>query len=98
MNEILRLLRIYIGMNGAEFADKLGISKSYLSEIEKGKKSPSLGLIRKYAEIYDTKPSTIMFLCDNAPSIKLIDYMKSKIIGVMVSIAKENEAKKENGF
>ena len=43
----------------------LGISKSYLSEIENNKKQPSLELLKKYSEIYDMKLSSLILLSEN---------------------------------
>ncbi|MCZ7597545.1 MAG: helix-turn-helix domain-containing protein [Gammaproteobacteria bacterium] len=44
----LRLVRDYHRLDQRELAGKLGISPSYLSELEKGKKKPSLELLEKY--------------------------------------------------
>jgi transcriptional regulator with XRE-family HTH domain len=65
LNEALRLLRVFNDLKAVELAEKLSISTSYLSEIEKGKKEPSLDIIKKYAEIFDTSPSTILFFSEN---------------------------------
>jgi len=59
-NEALRLFRIFNDLKLYEMADKLDISPSYLSEIEKGKKEPSLKLIEKYAKVFDIKASSII--------------------------------------
>jgi transcriptional regulator with XRE-family HTH domain len=61
LGEALRLLRVYHDMKAGELAIKLGISPSYLSEIEREKKTPSVALIEKYAEVFKTRPSAIMF-------------------------------------
>lgn len=61
LGEALRLLRVYHDLKAGELATKLGISPSYLSEIEREKKTPSLALIEKYAEVFSTRPSAIMF-------------------------------------
>jgi transcriptional regulator with XRE-family HTH domain len=65
LNEALRLLRVFNDLKSYELADKLGISNSYLSEIEKGKKEPTLEIINKYAEIFGTEPSTILFFSES---------------------------------
>jgi transcriptional regulator with XRE-family HTH domain len=41
-------------------AEKLGISKSHLSELESGKKAVSLDLLKRYANIFDVPPSTFL--------------------------------------
>jgi transcriptional regulator with XRE-family HTH domain len=65
LHEALRLIRVYHDMKQAELADKLGISKSYMSEIEKGTKPPSVDLISKYAEIFGIPASSILFFAEN---------------------------------
>lgn len=65
LNEALRLIRVYHDLRQTEMAEKLNISKSYISEIEKGIKSPSLDLINKYAEFFQIPVSSIMFFSEN---------------------------------
>jgi transcriptional regulator with XRE-family HTH domain len=60
INEALRLFRVFHDLKLIEMADKLGISPSYLSEIEKGKKEPSLKLLDKYSEIFKIPTSSIL--------------------------------------
>lgn len=65
MNEALRLIRVYHDLRQNEMAEQLGISKSYLSEIEKGVKTPSLELVNKYANYFKVPTSSIMFFSEN---------------------------------
>lgn len=44
---------------------ELGISASYLSEIENNKKKPSLEILQKYADIYGMKLSSLILLAEN---------------------------------
>ena len=68
LGEALRLIRVYHDMKANELACKLGISASYLSEIEHEKKMPSLALIEKYAEVFETKPSAILLFHEEMDS------------------------------
>jgi transcriptional regulator with XRE-family HTH domain len=43
----------------------LGISNSYLSEIENNKKQPSLDLLNSYAKIYGIKLSSLILLAES---------------------------------
>lgn len=61
MNKTLRLIRIYHAMTQKEMAEKLGISRSHLSEIEAGRKGISLDLLLKYAVIIDVPLSSIIY-------------------------------------
>jgi transcriptional regulator with XRE-family HTH domain len=65
LNEALRLIRVYHDMKQSELASKLGISKSYISEIEKGTKSATIELINKYADIFGIPASSILFFAES---------------------------------
>ena len=68
----LRLIRKLYGETAKELANQLGISATYLSEIENGKKKVSLDLIQKYAIHYNIKCSTILFFDEQeGPSDKV---------------------------
>lgn len=56
----LRLTREFHRMKQGELAKKLNISTSYLSEIESGKKSPSLILLDEYARVFKVPASTFL--------------------------------------
>lgn len=45
----LKKLRMSEGLNQTEFAEKLGIDRSYYNQIERGKATPSLALLEKIA-------------------------------------------------
>lgn len=63
--EALRLIRVYHDLTQSELADRFKISKSYLSEIESGIKSPTLALIDQYATEFKIPPSSILFFAEN---------------------------------
>ena len=65
LNEALRLIRVYHDVRQSEMAEKLKISKSYLSEIEGGKKKPTLELVERYSEVFKIPVSSIMFFSEN---------------------------------
>ena len=52
-------------MNQKNLAEKLGISNSYLSEIESGKKTPTLEVIEKYSDVFNMPSSSILFFSEN---------------------------------
>lgn len=49
---IIKKLRLFHGDKQYELASAVGTSKSYISEIEAGKKQPSIELVDKIAERY----------------------------------------------
>jgi transcriptional regulator with XRE-family HTH domain len=95
LNEALRLIRVYHDMKQNEAADKLGISKSYLSEIESGRKEPSLDLLKKYETAFDVPISSIMFFSENlrkSPTKeKARTFVASKIINLLKFIEERSE-------
>ncbi|WP_244265261.1 helix-turn-helix domain-containing protein [Leptospira kmetyi] len=94
MHEFLRLLRVFNDFKANEFAKKLEISTSYLSEIEKGKKKVTLDILNKYAEVLNTKTSTLMYIAEGfeKDSNKFRKILSTKIVEFLYKI--ENEASK----
>lgn len=65
INEALRLIRVFHDLKQSQAAEKLGVSQSYLSEIERGTKTPTLDFIRKYSDAFDIPASSILFFSEN---------------------------------
>ncbi|WP_428065641.1 helix-turn-helix domain-containing protein [Candidatus Proelusimicrobium volucris] len=65
LNKALRLIRVFNDMSLSELAKEMKVSIGYLSEIESGKKNPSLDIIRKYATVFHTTESAILFFSEN---------------------------------
>lgn len=87
LNEALRLMRVFHDLSQKELAEKLGISKSHLSEIEAGKKTPTLELLNRYSKVFDIPVSSILFfsenLNNNTRTEKLKTFVSSKIIAIL---------------
>ena len=64
IGDVLKRLRIIYGYKASEMCKKLNISPSYLSEIENGKKQPSLEHLQKYADILGIKLSSLILLSE----------------------------------
>ncbi len=58
----LKMARELVGMNQAEAAAKLGISKDTLSNYERGKSYPDVPVIRKIEDLYGVTYDHIIFL------------------------------------
>ena len=65
LGQALRLIRTFHDLKQGETAEKLGISKSYLSEIEGGSKTPTLQLVETYASVFEIPASSILFFAEN---------------------------------
>ena len=70
ISDALRLLRVFHDLKQRELAEKLGISPSYVSELEKGNRTPSLELIMKYADVFRIPASSIMFFSEGIGSVQ----------------------------
>ena len=64
ISEALRLIRVFHDLKQIELANRIGVSKSYLSEIEAGKKLPTIQLIKKYSEEFNIPTSSIVFFAE----------------------------------
>lgn len=62
--EALRLLRVFHDWSQTALAHQLEISKSFLSEIESGKKEPTLSLLNRYARVFDMPVSSLLFFAE----------------------------------
>ena len=65
LKKALRLMRLFHDLSQKELAEKLGIAKSYISEIESGKKPPTLKLVYQYAMHFKVSASSILFFAEN---------------------------------
>jgi transcriptional regulator with XRE-family HTH domain len=87
LNEALRLVRVFHDIKQSQLAEMLGISRSYLSEIESGKKVANIDLLEKYAEIFEIPPSSLLLFSENIekgiPSEKARVMFAKKIIKIM---------------
>ena len=86
LNRVLRLLRTYAGLKQVEAADKLGISQSYLSEVEKGTKVPTLEVIERYASIFEVPVSTIMLFSENFDDRSSLAKARTLVAGKVVGL------------
>jgi|SRR5690554_2899786 len=98
INRALKTIRQFHGLTQAELASKLNMSKSYLSEIESGKKSVGYELLEKYAEIFDVPVSSLVFFSENLEKVdsvpeKFRSVVADKILKIMEWVALRNEAK-----
>ncbi|WP_413818560.1 helix-turn-helix transcriptional regulator [Sphingobium sp.] len=65
LGEALRLIRVYHDLKQKQAAERLGVSTSYISEIEKGTKTPTLETIERYAKAFDMPVSSIIFFSES---------------------------------
>lgn len=88
LNRALKLLRTYHQYTQVELAKRLGISNSYLSELEKGDKTPGLDLLERYSEVFKMPVSSILLFSesineDRKPGAKLRVGAADKILRLL---------------
>ena len=95
--EALRLVRSFHQVNQSELAEALGISRSYLSEIESGKKVPSLDLLQRYAAHFSIPLSSLILFSENAsagPGSKTKAILTDKALAILQWIERKADLKK----
>lgn len=93
LNKALKLIRSYHDLSQSDLANDIGISNSYLSEIESGKKTPSLDLLKRYSDKFDIPVSSILFFSETVDNDKLTEKMRLAFAKKIVSILEWNENK-----
>lgn len=95
LSEALKQIRMFHQLKQVELADELGISKSFLSEVESGRKSVSMDLLLKYSEVFSVPASSLMMFSENMDAAKSSDKLRlkcaNKIIKVMDWISAQYE-------
>ena len=69
----LRALRESIGISQAKFADVIGSTQSSINRYENGQATPTVELLRKYADYFDVSMDYIFARCEE-PQGKLYHY------------------------
>lgn len=95
LGEALRLIRVYHDLKQNQAAQLLGLSTSYLSEIERGQKTPTLEIIDRYAKAFEMPVSSIMFFSENLDRKGTIDQARTFVAGKVISLLQFLEARSE---
>jgi len=95
INKALKLIRQFHNHKQADLASIFGISKSYLSEIESGKKTVSLDLLNKYSSQFDIPVSSLVFFSETLSSKKQLSdsikhTMSNKLLDLMDWLVRKN--------
>ena len=100
LSEALRLTRVFHDVKQAELAGRLGISKSYLSEIENGKKQPKIELIERYSSEFSIPISSILFFAESLEkppsSVRITDKARGVIAQKVINFLRVIEDRTEH--
>lgn len=83
---VLKRLREVYGDSAKEFSSKLGISSSYLSEIENCKKNVSMSILEKYSNILKVRISSIVLIAEDKENLKNETKFKQLVQPIMRKI------------
>ncbi|SEH13739.1 DNA-binding transcriptional regulator, XRE-family HTH domain [Sphingopyxis sp. YR583] len=95
----LKTMRQYHRLSQSDLADQLKISRSYLNEIERGKKDPSLEVLSKYASRFDIPVSSIMLFAErtqNGTYDKARVFLADKVLKMLEWLAEDTEDEHES--
>ncbi|AIG26114.1 XRE family transcriptional regulator [Brevibacillus laterosporus] len=96
IGDVLKKTRAIYGYKATEMSSMLGISNSYLSEIENNKKQPSLELLQRYSEILGVRLSSLILLSENLEDAtkrnKSQEFIKKMMLGLINSMSKDKGA------
>jgi transcriptional regulator with XRE-family HTH domain len=61
----LRHIRVFHNLSSDKLAERLGYSKSYISEIETGKKRINMDVVEGYSEVFEIPVSSIFSIAES---------------------------------
>ena len=64
INEALKLVRLYWGLSQVELSERLGLSQSLISEIERGSKQVTMEVLERYSEKLKIRMSQLLFFAE----------------------------------
>ena len=87
MRNALRLIRVYHDMTRSEVAEHVGISKSYVSELENGNRKVTLDVLEKYSKAFNIPVSSLMLFAervdDGGFAEKSRGYVADKVVKML---------------
>lgn len=97
ISKALKLIRQYHKLNQSELAGRLSISTSYLSELESGKKEPSLDVLQKYADCFSVPLSSLVVFSETLEGAHSVSkaraFISKKMLNVLEWIAHNDDEK-----
>ena len=81
LNEALRLVRVFHDLNKTQTANRVGLSKSCITELERGDKKVSMEVLEKYAEAFSIPLSSLMFFAEQAADPSTAEKTRTFVAG-----------------
>lgn len=86
LNDALRLVRAFHDLNKTQVAQRVGLSKSYITELERGDKKVTLEVLQKYADAFNIPVSSLMFFAEQAADASSADKVRMAVAGKVVKM------------
>lgn len=97
VSRALLAIRKFHGVKQGELSESLGVSSSYLCEIEKGRKNINLELLKKYSDYFDIPVSSILFLSERMDfDTGQAGSFRVKAAGLLLKILEWSAPKEQN--
>ncbi len=101
LNQALKTIRQFHKLNQSQLAESLNVSTSHISEIETGKNTITLEMLKKYSVFFDIPVSHIMFFSEqleneDLKSQKVRRFLAKKVIQIMDWVIARDEKKNKN--
>lgn len=101
LNDALRLIRVYHDLSQHEAAKRVGLSKSYVSELEASNKRVTLDVLTKYARAFDIPVSSLMLFAEKTAEKNFAEdartYIAGKALKMLDWISMINQPRKSRG-
>lgn len=101
INEALKLVRVYHNMKQKDLADALGLSPSYVNEIESGKKQVTIDVLEKYSQYFKMPTSSLLYFAEQKgrqgenPRVNPIAAKAMKMLDWIETITRDNQDEHE---
>ncbi|MBF0176759.1 MAG: helix-turn-helix transcriptional regulator [Magnetococcales bacterium] len=79
LNEALKMVRLFHRQNQVQVSQGTGLSKSYISEIESGRKKVSMDVLEKYASYFSMPLSSLLFFAEQSANQKAGDDIREVV-------------------
>ena len=100
LNRALRLIRVYHDLNLSEVSQRVSLSKSYISEMERGHKKVSLDVLQKYSVAFGIPMSSLMLFAERVEDGRLSEgsrvYIADKALKMLEWIAEVTADREAN--